>query len=76
MMEAEKSPEEKFRAEIQAALGIGQEVALALGGQGAYEYAGKITMLCQAIRLVYTELEKVRALVPKDESTPTAAPSA
>lgn len=71
MGEAEMSPEEKFKAEIQAALSIGQELALTVAGQGAYEFAGKVSMLCQAIRLVYTELEKVHATVPKAEHPPS-----
>lgn len=67
----EKTPEEKFRAEIQAALSIGQELAMTISGQGAYEIAGKVSMLCQAVRLVYTELEKVRGMVPKEETKPS-----
>lgn len=72
----EKTPEQKFQAEIQAALTIGNDLALSTGGQGAYEVAGKISMLCQAIRLIYTELEKVRALVPKEEAKPAEAQAA
>lgn len=71
----EQSPEEKFAEQIKAALSVGNDLALSISGQGAYEAAGKISMLCQAIRLTYAELEKIRATVPKDEPAPAKEPA-
>lgn len=43
---------------LKSALDIGRALALELGSAGSFEASGKVSMLCQAIRLVFAELEK------------------